>query len=332
MRFPIVYQKDCMQCGIACLAAISQYYGIKYSLNFLEQFCFVTTEGVSLKGLEDAAHTLGFKTHAGKLSLQNLKHLPLPCILHWNRNHFVVLYKINKKGNRFYISDPGKGRRTYTLEEFIHSWGCAEENGDIKGIAMFLELTNKFGLVKNENNSERKSFSCLLNYFLQYKKYFIQIIVGLLVGCILQLILPFLTQWIVDIGITYRDVGFIWLVLLGELMIVFGRTATDFVRRWLLLHISMRINISLVSDFFIKLLKLPMAFFETKLMGDLLQRIGDHARVQNFLTGQVLNIVFTCLSFIIYGVVLCIYNPLIFGVFVDGSVVYGIWIASFLSR
>lgn len=144
--------------------------------------------------------------------------------------------------------------------------------------------------------------------------------------------MPFLTQSIVDIGIKYKDIGFIWLVLLGELMIVIGRTATDFIRRWLLLHISMRINISLVSDFFIKLLKLPMAFFDTKLMGDLLQRIGDHSRVQNFLTGQVLNVVFTFLSFVIFGVVLFIYDKIIFAIFAGGSVCYGLWISSFLRK
>lgn len=153
-----------------------------------------------------------------------------------------------------------------------------------------------------------------------------------MLGCLLQLIMPFLTQSIVDIGIKYKDIGFIWLVLLGELMIVIGRTATDFIRRWLLLHISMRINISLVSDFFIKLLKLPMAFFDTKLMGDLLQRIGDHSRVQNFLTGQVLNVVFTFLSFVIFGVVLFIYDKIIFAIFAGGSVCYGLWISSFLRK
>lgn len=169
-----------------------------------------------------------------------------------------------------------------------------------------------------------------MHYISVYKKLFAQIILGLLLGCLLQLIMPFLTQAIVDIGIKYDDIGFIWLVLLGELMIVTGRTATDFIRRWLLLHISIRINISLVSDFFIKLLKLPMSFFDTKLMGDLLQRIGDHSRVQNFLTGQVLNVVFTFLSFIVFGVVLLIYNKTIFCVFVAGSIIYGLWISSFL--
>ena len=181
-------------------------------------------------------------------------------------------------------------------------------------------------------NNQTHSFRFLYGYLNQYRKYLIQVLLGLLVGCILQLIMPFLTQSIVDIGINNRNIGFIWLVLLGELMIVTGRTATDFIRRWLLLHISMRINISLVSDFFIKLLKLPMAFFETKLMGDLLQRIEDHSRVQNFLTGQILNVVFTFLSFIIFGVVLFIYNKIIFGVFIMGSIIYGLWISSFLQR
>ncbi len=198
---------------------------------------------------------------------------------------------------------------------------------------MFLEPTETFLKANTlDEQVNKRSFNFLLGYILQYRKYFIQIILGLLLGCLLQLIMPFLTQAIVDIGIKHNDIKFIWLVLLGELMIVTGRTATDFIRRWLLLHISMRINISLVSDFFIKLLKLPMAFFDTKLMGDLLQRIEDHSRVQNFLTGQVLNVVFTFLSFIIFGLVLFIYNKIIFGVFIMGSVVYGLWISSFLRR
>ena len=174
-----------------------------------------------------------------------------------------------------------------------------------------------------EQAPEKKSFRFLYRYIKQYRKYFAQILLGLLLGCLLQLIMPFLTQAIVDIGIKYNDIGFIWLVLLGELMIVTGRTATDFIRRWLLLNISMRINISLLSDFFIKLLKLPMSFFDTKLMGDLLQRIGDHSRVQSFLTGQVMSVVFTFLSFFIFGIVLFIYNKIIFCVFIVGSIIYG---------
>lgn len=173
----------------------------------------------------------------------------------------------------------------------------------------------------------------LLNTLLTlYKKHLIQILLGLILGCLLQLILPFLTQSVVDIGIKHNDIHFIWLILLGELMIVIGKTATDFIRRWLLLHISMRINISLVSDFFIKLLKLPMSFFDTKLMGDLLQRINDHSRIQTFLTNQVLGVIFTFMSFTIFGIVLLIYNNLIFIIFMAGSVIYGLWITIFLNK
>ncbi len=332
MGFPIVFQKDSMQCGIACLSIICEYFGQEYSLRFLERYCSATTEGVSLKGIGDAALGLGLKTHGGLVSMSSLKKLPLPCILHWNQNHFVVLYKINETGTKFFIADPGNGLVTFSLKEFEHKWLSTEKNGENKGIAMFFEPTTKFGEIKEDDNEYKHSFHFIFTYLRQYRKYFTQIILGLALGCVLQLIMPFLTQWIVDIGIRHKDIGFIWLILLGELMIVIGKTATDFIRRWLLLHISMRINISLVSDFFIKLLKLPMSFFDTKLMGDLLQRIGDHSRVQNFLTGHVLNIIFTLLSFIIFGIVLFIYNHFIFGIFAGGSVCYGLWIASFLKR
>ena len=175
-------------------------------------------------------------------------------------------------------------------------------------------------------------FKFLFGYIKQYRRYFAQIILGLLLGSVLQLVLPFLTQSIVDVGIRNNDIGFIWLVLIGQLMLTFSRTAVDFIRRWLLLHISMRINISLVSDFFIKLLRLPMSFFDTKLMGDLLQRMNDHSRVNSFLTSQTLSVMFSLISFVVFGAVLFIYNSFIFLVFLAGSIVYGIWIALFMRR
>lgn len=205
-------------------------------------------------------------------------------------------------------------------------------DGEPSGIVMQLTPTEEFYKHDYEKTEEKRSFRFLFGYLKQYRRYFTQIVLGLALGCVLQLLMPFLTQAIVDLGIKHKDISFIWLILIGELMIVIGRTATDFIRRWLLLHISMRINISLVSDFFIKLLKLPMSFFDTKLMGDLLQRIGDHTRVQNFLTGQVLNVVFTFLSFIIFGIVLFVYDSFIFGIFAIGSVCYGMWIISFLRK
>lgn len=331
-KFYWIKQHDSMQCGVACLAMICHHYGKEYSLEYLDGFCHANIAGVSMLGIADGAESVGFETMTAAASTDELKGITLPCILHWNQNHFVVLYDISGNGKRYKIADPGKGIISYTRKELESHWISSVTDGEPSGTVMQLTPTKDFYSQICDKSSEKRSFRFLFGYLRQYRKYFTQIILGLAIGCVLQLIMPFLTQWIVDIGIRHKDIGFIWLVLSGELMIVIGRTATDFIRRWLLLHISMRINISLVSDFFIKLLKLPMSFFDTKLMGDLLQRIGDHTRVQNFLTGQVLSIIFTFLSFMIFGIVLFIYNPLIFCIFVAGSVCYGLWIASFLKK
>lgn len=331
-KIKFIRQHDSMGCGIACLSMICNHYGLYLSKDKIERHCQATINGVSLKGIADAAHTLGLKTYGVRIGSEELKTQNLPCILHWNQNHFVVLYKVSKNGKQFYVADPGKGKITYSRAEFEQHWISTQSDGESKGIAMFFEPTQDFYKMHKEQTKEQRSFRFLWGYVMEYRKYFFQIFLGLLLGCVLQLIMPFLTQGIVDLGIRHKDVGLIWMILLGELMIVIGRTATDFIRRWLLLHISMRINISLVSDFFIKLLKLPMSFFDTKLMGDLLQRMNDHSRVQSFLTNQVLSVMFTMLSFVVFGVVLFIYNRLIFSVFLVGSIVYGLWIAHFLGR
>lgn len=283
--------------------------------------------------MSQAASELGFETASVRLSPDELSQSPLPAILHWNQNHFVVLYRIDRRG-RYHIADPGKGLLTYSRDEFMRRWASTRSGDEDRGIALLLQPGPRFGQsdAESEQAGERRSFRFLVGYIKQYRGYFAQIFLGLLLGCVLQLAMPFLTQAIVDRGIHDADIGLIWLILLGELMIVTGRTATDFIRRWLLLHISMRINISLVSDFFIKLLKLPMSFFDTKLMGDLLQRMSDHSRVQSFLTGQTLGVMFTMLSFIVFGVVLFVYSQLIFMVFVIGSLCYALWISAFLRR
>ena len=327
-----IRQHDSMQCGVACLAMICRHYGKRYSLEYLDGFCHANVAGVSMLGIAEGAGCVGLETSTFAATTDELGDIKLPCILHWNQNHFVVLYDISRNGGRYRVADPGKGLIDYSRNELESHWISNRTDDGPSGIVMQLEPTEKFYRHDHDRNGEKRSFRFMMGYLRQYKRYFFQIFCGLLLGCLLQLIMPFLTQSIVDIGIRHKDIGFIWLVLLGELMIVVGRTATDFIRRWLLLHISMRINISLVSDFFIKLLKLPMSFFDTKLMGDLLQRIGDHSRVQNFLTGQTLNIIFSFLSFIIFGIVLLVYNRLIFLVFTICSVGYGGWIAMFLSR
>lgn len=332
MSFPFVKQHDSMQCGVACVAMICRHYGKTISLRYLENRCRPSKEGVSLKGLADLCGFLKLECTAGRAGLEDLKACPLPCILHWDQNHFVVLHKIDRDGARFWIADPAKGRYRMSAPEFSRHWISTASNGIEKGIAMFPVKTDEFENLKITDYETPRSLRFLWRYIVQYRRYFLQIMMGLALGCVLQLIMPFLTQWIVDIGIRHRDVGFIWLVLLGELTIVTGRTVTDFIRRWLLLHISMRINISIVSDFLIKLLRLPMSFFETKLLGDLLQRMGDHARIRSFLTNQVLGVMFSLLSFVVFGIVLFIYDIPVFCIFLAGCVVYGLWIALFLNR
>jgi ATP-binding cassette subfamily B protein len=319
-----------MQCGAACLAMICSQFGKVYRLDTISKLCSPTNEGVSLLGLKSASEKIGLTPIVAKIDIHNLAALNTICILHWNQNHFVVLRRIHK--NRFQIADPNKGFVSYTEEEFKQHWISMTSCGEEKGIAVFFKRNKNFGTLESESISGHDSLKFLHRYFLPYRKYIFLILCGLLLSCILQLILPFLTQTIVDVGIRHKDVGLIWLILLGELAIVFGQTSIDFIRRWLLLHISIRINVSLVSDFFVKLLKLPMSFFDTKLLGDLMQRMSDHSRVQSFLTNQTIGVMFTLFSFVVFGIVLCFYNRLIFGVFIVGSLLYGGWMAVFLSR
>lgn len=334
--FPVYIQHDTMQCGIACLQMVCKYYGKEYSIAQLSELCFATNEGVSLLGISQAAEKLRLHTICGRATTEQLGKVQLPCILFWNQNHFIVLYKVkkNRKGTRYYVADPGKGRVEYTEKDFKDGWLSTRSKGEEKGIAMFLNSTPAFEKQCNINDEQKghRSFKFLFGYIKQHKKYFGQIILGLTVGCFIQLILPFLTQAIVDVGIIHQNLTLIWPILLGQLALTVSRTTVEFIRRWLLLHISMRINISLVSDFFIKLLKLPMSFFDTKLMGDLLQRMADHKRVEQFLTTQTLSVMFSLLSFIIFGIVLFFYNRLIFVIFLTGSMFYGLWLAAFLNR
>ena len=287
-------------------------------------------------GINEAASELGFRTFCGKPTIEQLTEAPLPAILHWNQNHFVVLYKVKKLRNgkhRYYIADPGRDLLCYTDEEMQDYWAVVKTLGDYdRGVALFLQPMPQFYENNRQERSEKRSFGFLLGYLKQYRRYFGQIILGLLLGSIIQLIFPFLTQAIVDVGINYRDINFIYLILLAQLTLTISRTAVDFIRRWILLHISMRINISLISDFFIKLLRLPMSFFDTKLTGDIMQRMTDHRRIESFLTGQTLSILFSIINFIIFGIVLLCYNTSIFAVFALCSLIYAVWIILFLRK
>ena len=333
----IIKQCDAMDCGPSCLAMIAGHYGLRLERDDLRHSCSLGKEGVSLLAISKAAEKVGFKTIGGRLNLEMLAtEVPLPCIAHWNQNHFVVVYKIKKnRRNKYivYVADPGKGLVTYTKEEFCEHWICTQTNGEERGIALLLEPTEQFYSQNDSKTGQIKNRVFFLwRYLKKYQKFLIQLIFGLLLGSLLQLILPFLTQAIVDTGIGGKDLGFVWLVLLAQMMLLFSRTFIDFIRSKILLHISTRINISLLSDFFIKLMKLPMKFFDTKLMGDLLQRIEDHRRVEQFLTSSSLSLLFSFFTFLIFGIVLAVYNIGIFLVFLLGTLVYAGWIILFLKK
>lgn len=335
MKFPFIKQPDAMDCGPASLVMIAQHYGRHYTLDHLRERCFLARDGVSLLGISKAAEEIGFRTVGGRLTFKKLtEKVLLPCIVHWNQEHFVVVYALRKqrKGYIVFVADPGKGLLTYSREEFCEHWISTRTNGEEKGIALLMEPTQLFYEQEGDQLPSENRIRFLWKYLLRYRRFFGQLILGLLIGSLLQLVFPFLTQAIVDTGIQGKDIGFVWLVLLAEMMLLFSRTAIDFIRRKILLHISTRINVSLISDFFIKLMKLPMKFFDTKLTGDLLQRIEDHRRIENFLTNQTISIIFSAFTFVIFSVVLFIYHIPIFLVFLAGSILYGIWIRVFLKK
>lgn len=322
-----------MQCGIACLAMVCRHYGRRMSIAAIAQICHATNEGLSMLAISQAASALGLRATGVRITADRLAHSPLPCILHWTQNHFVVLYDI-RGGNTFCIADPAKGLIKYSRTEFEQCWISTRVDNEPCGIAMTLETTPQFYDLGSpaDNAGDSRSLKFLMKYIAAYRRPFAAILMALIVGSLLQLALPLLTQQIVDVGIHNKDIGFIWLVLLAQLMLTVSRTAIDFCRRRVLLKISMRINISLVSDFLAKLLRLPMWFFDTKTSGDLMQRIADHSRVNTFLTEQSLNVAFASLSLAMFAGVLLYFNVAIFGVFAAGASIYALWNMAFLRR
>jgi len=330
MTFPSFKQLDSMDCGPTCLRMIAKYYGKSYSLQGLREKSFITREGVSLLGISEAAENIGFKSLGVKISYEQLtEEAILPCIVHWKQRHFIVVYKI-KKGHVL-VADPAHGLIKYTKEEFLKGWLSTKSDDEEKGIALLLEPTADFYTQEGEK-TDKTHFAFLLNYLRPHKSLFIQLIIGMLLGSLLQLILPFLTQSVVDKGIGNQNLGFVYLVLIAQFVLIISRTTVEFLRNWILLHISTRINISLISDFLIKLMKLPIGFFDTKKIGDIMQRIGDHSRIQSFLTGSSLSILFSMFNLVIFGIVLAIYSLKILLVFLVGSVIYFLWVWIFMKK
>ena len=332
-NFPHYKQPDAMDCGPTCLRIVAKHFGRHYNLETLRQLTWKTREGVSLLTVSDAAEKIGFRTQGARLTWERLQDIPLPAIIHWNQYHFVVLYKIRKRrGNlEFHVSDPAHGLVVYNKDEFLKSWATTQQDGVPAGIALLLEPTAEF--YKEEGEKVNKTgFRYLFSYLKPYRKLIIQLMLGFFTGSILSLLFPFLTQAIVDVGISTNDLNFVVLVLVAQLVLTASQTAVGFIRSWIMLHTSTRISISLISDFLIKLMKLPIRFFDTKLIGDLRQRIEDNDRIQSFLTGNLVSMSFGIFTFIIYSFVLAYYDWTILLIFYVGSSLYILWILMFLKK
>ncbi|MDD2412683.1 MAG: peptidase domain-containing ABC transporter [Bacteroidales bacterium] len=329
MSFPFYTQPDAKDCGPVCLRMIAKHYGKNYSLQNLRDKSFITREGVSLLGISDAAESLGFKTIGVRIPIEKLiNEAALPCIAHWKQNHFVVLYKISKNGN-FHVADPAHGLIKYTKEEFLLGWLSTKKDGEDSGIALLLEPTNDFYEHDGDKTNKQK-ISYFFKYLRPYKGLMIQLILAMVAGSLLQLIFPFLTQAVVDVGIGTSNLNFITLALIAQLVLFISQMSVGFIRSWILLHISTRINISLISDFLIKLMKLPIGFFDTKMIGDIMQRIGDHARIESFLTGSSIRTLFSFVNFIVFGAVLAYYSLWVLAVFLIGNTLYVLWVLYFM--
>lgn len=331
--FPFYHQYDATDCGIACLRMIAKHYNRKISMEWLRSKMPSNSEGVSLMSISDGAKQLGFKTIGIMVSSKQLcEQVPLPCVAHWDQNHFVVIWKIVKKksGYLFKIADPAVGLLEYNEEELLDKWQSTRKNNENRGIVLLLEPTADFFEMKDM--SDKTSLSYLFSYLKQYKKYIIQIFLGLLIGSFIQLVLPFLTQAVVDTGINYKNLNFVYIILAAQLTLFVSSRAVEFVRSWILLHMSARVSLTILSDFLLKLMKLPLSFYDGKMTGDIYQRISDHDRIEQFLTVESFQVVFSLINLIIFSIVLSMYNIPILIVFLIGSFFYIIWLFLFMNK
>jgi len=331
-KFPFFRQMDSSDCGATCLRMLAKYYGKHFDPQYLRDITYVTREGVSIQGLAEAAETIGFHTFPISSSFESLlKEVPLPCIAYWRERHFVIVYGV--KSNKIQVADPAFGLITYTHESFREAW-LSEQNHEIEneGLLILLEPTPEFYEQEEDETHQKNGLSMLLPYLRPYRSYIVQLLLGLLITSAIQLVFPFLTQAIVDQGIRYQKLDFIYLVLLAQLVLFLSRTSVQVIRRWLLLHMGSRINIALASDYLIKLMRLPIKFFDTRSTGDMFQRINDNNKIETFLSSTSLSVLFSLFSLIVLSVVLAVYHIGIFAVFMTGAIVYVSWVLIFMKR
>jgi ATP-binding cassette subfamily B protein len=328
--FPFYRQHDSMDCGPTCLRIVSKFYKKNVPVQYFREKAQIGKQGVNLLGISDAAESIGFRTQSVKLELDALEEVQLPCILHWNQKHFVVLYKVRK--NKYYISDPAIGLVHYKKTEFIQHW---VSTGKLEGVALTLEpsaIFFKSTLEEFDKKAGALNFSSIIKYILPFKKLFFQLFIGLCISTILQFILPFLTKSVVDTGINTANIHFIYVILIAQIALLAGRLVVDFVRGWIMLHISTRVNISILTDFLIKLTKLPVSFFDSKKTGDILQRMNDHSRIESFLTGSSLGVLFSLINLVIFSIMLIVFNSTIFTVVIIANIINALWLLVWLRR
>lgn len=332
MKFVTYPQSDSFDCGPACLRMVMKHYGKDVSMQSTRILSQIGKTGVNLFGISEAAELLGFRTSAVRIDVESLmKEAVLPAIIFWNKNHFIVLYKI--RDDKFFVADPMKGLVKYNKKEFLSYWGTEGTNKSMEGVTLLLEPgSDFFSHIDSGEKNKTPGIKNMVSYAKPYRKLFVQLLIGFLLSGILQLCIPFLTRSIVDNGINTKDIGFIYIILAAQTAMFLGRVVVEFIRSWVLLHISTRINLSILTEFLIKLMRLPLAFFDSKNTGDILQRMTDHLRIEAFLTGASINTIFSLFTFVIFSFLLMFINRDIFVVFLISTVLYTSWVKLFLKK
>ncbi|MBL7727944.1 MAG: peptidase domain-containing ABC transporter [Dinghuibacter sp.] len=330
-RFPFYKQIDANDCGVACVRMVARYYGKELSYEFLRKYGMLTRQGISLNYLGSLAESAGFRSLSVNISYDKLRHqAPKPAIVLWRQTHYIVVYKVT--ATKVHVADPALGLIQYTTEDFMNGWGGDLKDGVPQGIALLVEPTPEFFDIDTNIGQNRGSLKFILKYLKLFKPQIALLLGGLFIGTLLQLLLPFLTQFVVDYGIGNRDVQFIYLVLAAQLFLFIGTTAVEFTRSWILTHVSSRVNVYIISDFLQKLMRLPINYFDSKVIGDLTQRIRDHKRIEEFITNTLIQSVFSIISILVLGSVLFFFNKMVFLVFLVVTIIDVIWIMTFLKK
>lgn len=328
MSYPFVRQYDAMDCGPACLTMVARWHGKHFSLQSVREMSYITREGSSFLGLKQAAENLGFKAIGVRIPFEDLAlRAPLPCIAHWKQNHFIVIYRIEK--NRIWIADPAIGRLKMNRQQFLSGWSSGDADSSESGMALFLEPASGFE-ERPDDPVPVSGFTFLRSYLKPFKNQIAVILLTLFAAGAINLAFPFLTQYIIDRGVRNNDLGIIYLILLGQLALTMGRLLIDFFRGWIMLHLGSKLNIRIISDFLKKLMALPVAYFDTKLNGDILQRIDDNNRIENFLSSSSLNIIFSLFTFIVFGIYLGVKSLPVLLLFCAGTALYILFVSLFM--